>query len=350
MLLAAALSTTVPLRESMSPPVLARATLPAACGHEGDKCREELRLSSGWQLSVYRNYPLAGTPAVTHALVVIHGSGRNPVATYAGMMTAATNAGATKGTLVLAPWFKTTEDQPRGHEAVWTNDGWKSGDGAVKPAGLSGFAVVDQIVATLADKARYPNLNWITVVGHSAGGQFTQRYAAFGLAPSQVRGVSFNFVVANPSSFLYFTPQRPAQGGFGQPPASSCPDYDHYKYGMQGRTGYVATLTPAQAFANYTSRRVTILNGGADTAAGHGLDTRCAAMLEGPNRASRGAEYFRYIHLLAPTAAHDRIVVPGVGHDHYELFESPLAAPVLFGKRLDAATNPATPRPAQPNS
>jgi pimeloyl-ACP methyl ester carboxylesterase len=329
--------------ERVALPRLVKATLPAQCSGAGARCQERLPLASGWQLTVYRNVALAGSPAITHALVVVHGSGRDPVATFTGMMAASAKVGVGDHTLVVAPWFKAREDHPGEDEPSWTSDGWKQGDGALRPAGLSSFAVLDEIVAMLADKARFPNLNWITLVGHSAGGQFMQRYAAFGREPSQVRGAAVNFVTANPSSFVYFGPQRPGSGGFSVPAAPRCPKYDDYKYGLANRTGYVAALTGAQAFALYTSRRVTIINGGDDTVDNGDLDTNCAAMLEGPNRAVRGANYLSYIRQLAPRAPHDRIVVPGVGHDHYALFESPLVAPVLFGVRPGRAGQPAAP-------
>jgi pimeloyl-ACP methyl ester carboxylesterase len=314
--------------------------MPAQCGEDGARCREQLIFSSGRRLSVYRNVPMSGSRAVTRALVVVHGTGRNPVSTFTGMMRAATEAGVLAHTLVLAPFFKTSEDSPSDRDATWTSGGWKVGDGAVEPSGLSSFAAMDEIVTSLADRSRFPNLTHITVVGHSAGGQFTQRYAAFGLAPGVVRGVGVNFVVANPSSYVYLDPARPEPdgGGFRTPSGGACPDYDTYKYGLAGRGGYPGRLTPEQARATYLSRRVTILNGGADTVQNGDMDTDCGAMLQGPNRAARGANFYRRIHGLYPNAPHDRIVVPGVDHDHYALFESPLALGALFGHGAASAT------------
>jgi hypothetical protein len=62
--------------------------------------------------------------------------------------------------------------------------------------------------------------------------------------------------------------------------------------------------------------------------------------LEGPNRATRGANYLRYIHAIAPTssARQRRIVVPGVDHDSDAIFASPLARTVLFGLNTTADT------------
>jgi hypothetical protein len=187
---------------------------------------------------------------------------------------------------------------------------------------------MDQIIATLASKQRFPNLRNITITGHSAGGQFTQRYAAFGLAPNALPGVTVRYVPANPSSYVYFTPTRPAGSS-----ASSCADYDTYKYGMHGRSGYPGKLTPAQALLNYTSHQVTIVNGGADTFDNGDMDSDCGAMMQGPNRAARGANFVQYIHAIAPITAtrQTRIVVPGVDHDGDVIYNDPAVRAALFG-------------------
>lgn len=327
--------TTTPPTPVASSHSAGHAPMPAACGRDGARCRQEMVGTDGaagqWTLQTYQNVPMTGSAAVTQAVVVIHGTGGNAAGYFASMMNAATRAGVVGTTMVVAPWFKTSKNKPARGEAVWTNDAWKDGGGATRPAGLSSFTVLDQVLSTLSDRTRFPALRAITVAGHSAGGQFTQRYAAFGLAPGRLAGVAVNFVVANPSSFVYFGPARPtASGGFAVPAANSCPGYDDYKYGMGHRSGYVAALTPAQAEQTYVSRRVTLLSGGADLEDNGDEDTSCQARAQGPNRNARAADYFAYTRAIAPTAPHDRIVVPGVGHDGDAMFASPLAWPALF--------------------
>ena len=87
--------------------------------------------------------------------------------------------------------------------------------------------------------------------------QFAQRYAAFGIAPNFARGVAVNFVVVNPSSYVYLDPARPSNNGtqFAAPAATNC-KYDDYKYGLGGRSGYVARLTREQVLAHQTAREV----------------------------------------------------------------------------------------------
>jgi hypothetical protein len=329
-------SRTVPLMLAAS-----HAPAPPACGRHSQKCIQSLiGLDGRWKLQTFQNMPLTGSVAATHAVVVIHGAGRNAAGYFASMMNAATKAGVVGHTLIVAPWFKTRSDKPDHGEAVWSNDGWKQGDAAITPTPVSSFAVIDRLLTSLADRSRFPNLRWITLSGHSAGGQFTQRYAAFGLAPNQLSQTPVNFVVANPSSFVYFSPLRPLlTGRFAEPSPSSCPGFDNYKYGMAKRSGYVAALSAAQAEMTYTSRRVTLLTGALDTTDNGDEDTSCQARLEGPNRASRSANYLAYTHRIAPNAPHDRVIIPGVGHDGDAMFASPLSWPSLFGVRPEKQPN-----------
>jgi site-specific recombinase XerD len=175
------------------------AAWPAQCGSDGAKCLRELTLPGGAKLAAYSNFPMTGSAQVTHAMLVVHGAGRDAAVTFTAMMQAAGKAGANVDhTMVLAPWFKTAQDSPSSGEAVWSSGGWKIGDASTGGGGepISSFQATDDLLYTWADRAKFPNLRWITVVGHSAGGQFTDRYATFGQAPSHVPGLLVSFVVA----------------------------------------------------------------------------------------------------------------------------------------------------------
>jgi hypothetical protein len=290
-----------------------------------------IALPYGADLQVLHNLPLTGDPDVTSAVVVVHGSGRNAARYFKSMLRAAHAAGRASDTLVIAPWFKTAMDLPTEREAVWSYGGWKRGAGAIRPAGLSTFTVLDHLLTSLGDRSIFPNLRRLTLAGHSAGGQFTQRYAVFGTAPNTLTALSVNYVVANPSSFLYFSEVRPSADGRFTVPSIGCSGFDAYKYGMARRRGYVAAMTTEQAIQNYLSRDVTLLSGDADVVDNGNEDTSCAALLQGPNRTVRAANYFAYLQSLAPDVRHRRIVIPGVAHDGRAMFGSPLAWPVLFG-------------------
>jgi hypothetical protein len=143
-------------RAMFGSPVLvaaAPAPMPAACGGDGAKCLRELTMSGGWKVAAYSNVAITDNAAVTHAMLVIHGGGRDAAATFAGMTQAATQAGVAANTLVVAPWFKTAQDRPGPNEAIWTDNGWKVGDSAVTPPGLSSFTVADEILAASVVRA-----------------------------------------------------------------------------------------------------------------------------------------------------------------------------------------------------
>jgi hypothetical protein len=87
-------------------------------------------------------------------------------------------------TIVLAPHFQERSDAAS--DEHWWKGNWREGG---ESDGVSSYAVVDTLVARLRN-GMFPNLKWIVITGHSAGGQFTQRYAAFtdiDLKPSPAR-------------------------------------------------------------------------------------------------------------------------------------------------------------------
>jgi pimeloyl-ACP methyl ester carboxylesterase len=299
-------------------------------GHD-DRCAEQFTAAPGATLTVYRNYPLAGNSGVTAAVVVVHGTGRNAGGYFARMLEAARLAGVADHTLVAAPRFQTDDESGRA-SARWTSGGWKIGDNSVERGGISSFAAMDELLGQLADKNRFPNLTRITVAGHSAGGQFVQRYAATGRAPAQLNGVAVNFVVANPSSYLYPVPERPNRGGTRMVRPNRCSSYNEYKYGLEDTPPYLLGLTANQVLGNLSTRRVTYLLGADDTEKDSELDTDCGARLQGKNRFQRGTYFFDWIHRTYPNAPSDRIVVPGTAHQGDEMFQSSQARPALFGE------------------
>src|SRR5205085_11822237 len=107
---------------------------------------------------------------------------------------------------------------------IWTDSGWKQGDQSRTTTQLpadtavSSFTVVDELVTALADRTRFPNLAEIVVAGHSAGGQLVHRYLAASSKEDSLRpsGIGVRYVVASPSSYLYFDTRRPIQDRPGE--------------------------------------------------------------------------------------------------------------------------------------
>src|SRR5262245_33323555 len=284
---------------------------------------------------------------IERVVIVVHGSSRNSVDSYADVMAAAQTAGESQRTLVVAPQFLEEEDV-----AAWLlpptvlfwDGGWRQGDRSrstalhPRPARISSFAVVDAIVDAVAAPGAFPNLESIAIAGHSAGGQFVNRFAAGSPAEDLHADRSFRYVIANPSSYLYFTPERRVTGNpsaFAVPTAAelaACPDYDDYRYGLRNLNAYMAAVGPALVTDRYRRRRVEQLLGELDTGT-EDLSITCAAMLQGERRLDRGTIYHAYLQRVfgpAILGSHRQRIVPGVGHSSSGMYRSQAGRDALF--------------------
>ena len=187
---------------------------------------------------------------------------------------------------------------------------------------MSAFDALDAILDRLADRALFPALRQVVVAGHSAGGQVVQRYAVVGHGGAGVR-----YVVANPSSYVYFTAERPYPEI-----AALCPGFNDWRYGFAaGVPPYVTQPAPVLE-ARFATRQVVYLLGTADTDPNHRvLDRSCEAEAEGPYRYARGHAFFDYMRARHPDMTtqtlHD---VPGVAHDGPRMLGSACGLAALF--------------------
>ncbi|WP_064503770.1 hypothetical protein [Methylobacterium platani] len=270
-------------------------------------------------------------PEVTRAVIVLHGRLRDADTYFDTGLAARAAAGtAGEGTVVVAPQFLAEVDWAAHAlpEDVlrWSLEGWQGGDDALGPRPLSSFDALDAILARLGDRDLFPNLSRIVVAGHSGGGQVAQRYAILSRAGDALaqRGVRVSTVVANPSSYAYFTPERPG-------PVAGCPGYDRWKYGMQDLPRYAGGAAPAALEAAYVARPVTYLLGGRDTDPDHpALDRSCMAEAQGPFRLARGELYREALLARHPDLRQPLHVVPGVGHSGRGMFGSACGLAALF--------------------
>lgn len=278
-------------------------------------------------------------PAVTRAMITIHGVERAADTTRTIAETARANSKLDpESVLLIEPQFLDDFDvaaQSLPAETLhWSRTSWESGDDAHGPAPISSFAALDAILARLADRASFPSLKTVVVVGHSGGGQLVQRYAVAGRGDGALTkaGIHLRYVVANPSSYVYFSPERPTDDGFAMFDAAACPAYNRWKYGMIGLPTYLAGQDAASLEASYAGRDVVYLLGTADDNPNHpALDKTCMAEAQGPTRFARGLAYFRYLQNRRPTdLAHRLLKAPGVGHDVDLMFNSPCGLAALY--------------------
>ena len=283
----------------------------------------------------------AADESVTSAVVLVHGRLRNADAYYAfGAAALQAAPHGSPGTVLVAPQFLAQADVEHfglpADTLRWEWTGWMGGEASLGAAGLSSFAALDALVARLAEPGRFPQLRRIVLAGHSGGAQVVHRYAI--VARQQpllaARAIGLRYVVANPSSYLYFDDLRPGpDGSFVPYAAAGCPGFDRWKYGPAGAPSYVSGQSFVTLEQQYAARDVVYLWGANDNDPGHpALDTACAAQAQGPHRLARGRYYLDYLKARhGARLQHRGLIVPATGHDGLAMFTSPQAAAALFG-------------------
>lgn len=313
---------------------------------------QRVRLGTGpkaYDFAVYANHALNGDLADIEEIVVVqHGVQRNADAYYAEAATLLAASGRDRAkVLLLAPKFAAGKDKEKGFDnmPLWTAQGWISGENAVEGAGhVSSLQVLDDLVDFATDAARLPSVRRVTVAGHSGGGQLIQRYAVLNRIDERIRarGIDMRYVVANPSSYLYFTPERPEGDHFARYDAAQCPTYNDYRYGLLKLVPYAReAMNPADGlalFERYARRQVAYLAGTSDNNPNHRLlDKSCGAEAQGPTRLQRARAYWRYERYLAGErggglpGGHRAFEVIGVGHNQRGMFGSACGQQALFG-------------------
>lgn len=278
----------------------------------------------------------AGSQSAVRALINISGLLRNSDVYEKTGEKAIAAADAGNDTILFTPQFLAQVDVT-GHDLPaetlrWDVHTWLDGLPAIGPAPLSAFDVLDAIVQRLADRSHFPALREIVLVGHSAGGQLVQRYAVVGRAPDAV-ATGVRYVVANPSSYLYFDRTRPVAH-------SGCPKFNDWKFGFDNLPPYV-DATPFVYENRYVKRDVTYLLGQLDTDPHHPvLDRTCPAEAEGAYRLIRGRNYVQYVKQRHPGGTNQtEAEVPGVDHDGDAMFTSGCGIAVIFDRPRTACAH-----------
>jgi pimeloyl-ACP methyl ester carboxylesterase len=283
----------------------------------------------GGKMPYYRNRPIdAYDPRVTRAIIVIHGAGANAEG-YFDRINDIIPSSMSEQVMVLAPYFQDPSVAKSGE--FWWDGDWREGGAS---GGISSYAVVDTMVGLLRN-GNFPNLNWVIIAGHSAGGQFTQRYAAFTDVDlkSATNSAMMKFVPANPSSYVYLNEFRWDGKGNWTVPTQDCSSgdgYNEWKYGLQGLYGYTAARGADFARAHLPLRKVELLAGTADVNEDHGFDGDCAAMWQGPTRYDRAQTFNAFMDQFYPSNQFSITPVPGIGHDSGAMFASPQGMNALF--------------------
>ena len=335
---------------------------------------------------------------ITRVIVLIHGSRRN-VEDYlccvnAAMPTSSSSNGGgslyvdPNEILILAPWFPTEEDgiinitttksqnsNTDNHKSInqsnilrWIGNNndpfeinhifhtWRYGAGAINAPNISSYNVVDRILTQyLYNRTKFPTLRDIMVTGHSAGGQYVQRWALLSNSihdentagtiydsdvhaaasvssssassnPSRLQYPVVHTVVANPKSYAYLDERRwmnttrhdtmTNQSTFGMEfriptdqEISHCWTYNDWEWGFDHRSNGAELVAPyvSKAIATagginviierYADRNVIYLSGEEDVL----FNGDCNDRIQGPNRRVRSERYYDALQQYFPS-------------------------------------------------
>lgn len=289
---------------------------------------------------------------IQRAVITIHGLLRDPWNYINDTMNAlavatAQDSNINKDTVaVMAPYFPSGADKGlaypwtdglkanRGSTSnalVWPGSQWIAGGDNQYPytsTNTSSFYILDTLVQYFNDETLFPNLKQIVLVGHSAGGQTLQRYAAVG--PKLDLRVPVTYWIGNPNSYAWLNEERALS-------INDCPDFDEYREGFSNYSDYPMTYGVDLVnqgrdaiISNYQSKQIAYARAMLD----HGdTSTDCRANTTGNDRHER---FFFYIQAFPPTCDDptssncDTVDLIQVSHDNGQMFKSDAGVARLF--------------------
>lgn len=284
------------------------------------------------------NHPLhERNDDVQHVILAIHSSNHDALMVYDSCMKLIDSYGdLNKSTLVIAPQFlmeKHVRSSTDKNLLFWkVYPFWGSSISTTKSAGrdlrISAYSILDQVMSDICSRTTFPNVQTLTILGHSAGGQLVNRFAASNTVEfdaARPAGVRCRYIVMNPSSYVYFSPKRSVNEStrdFSIPPRKvieSHPGYNSYGYGLDTLYSYHRKngLTPQKIRQMYPQRNVIYLLGEEDCVADASMSTHPHAMLQGDNRLERGKIYYGHlIDEFGPRIKNTQkiVIIPKVGH------------------------------------
>ena len=297
-------------------------------------------------LPVYSNVKLVEShPGIDRAVIAIQTQTRDAFAVFDTLKTALGAPAAEGGTTaLLVPQFLSQQDIDR-HQlgpdfARWTVDGWMTGVGtrtvSLRDAGVpvSSFAALDALLLYLSDRAQYPDLAEIVLVGHSTSGRLVQLYAATakGLAAPRASGIRVRHVVASPESHLYFDERRFARPDQPLLPfeRERCQSYQQWPYGTVLAPAYASGQLGRDLAQHYAGADMLLVRAERD---GEPADRGCEAMAQGRTRAERLDNHLRYIaQFLGSAPAGVRgVVARGADSSLRGMFASQCLREILAG-------------------
>lgn len=233
-------------------------------------------------------------------LVVCHGVSRNAEDYRNYAITLAERYGV----IVVAPLF----DKDRFPSLRYQRGGLLDTAGKAQPPEAWTYAFIPKIVAYVRSLEANPKLPYY-LIGHSAGGQFLVRLAAF------MPGDPVRIVAANPGSHLF--PDREQMFGYG--------------FG-----GLPPELSNDEVMRRYLAAPLTFYLGTGDITPEHSFDASPEGMKQGANRLARGRACFLAAQKLAKERGWAfnwrKVETPGIAHEAAYMFAAKEAGEALFDR------------------
>lgn len=205
--------------------------------------------------------------------------------------------------LVVAPKF----DSERFPSRKYQFGGILDENRKAVPAEEWTYSFIPKLAKAVREREGKPDMPYF-LIGHSAGGQFVARMAAF-----QDTGAE-RMVAANPGSHLFPHRDAPFGYGFGNLPPE---------------------LSGDEVLQKYLASPLTLYLGTADDKPDEYFDSSTEAMKQGQGRYQRGKACFEAAKKLAESKGWKfgwRLVeAEGVAHDHEKMFNHERCREALFG-------------------
>ena len=287
--------------------------------------------TSGYDFRYFGDFDLAtGSSTETHAAIVVHGSGRTAETYYGRLKDAAADSGSTAPCFSIQFLLDTdVAEHTLPANTIWwdSNSDWPIGHNSdnPNPNRIGSMEIMEFVIRRL--EATMPNLTSISMIGHSAGGQYFSRFPA----ANAERNTFIRYMPANPSSHMWWTTSRPGKCSGEYVPTDGGP-YNEWKYGLEDLNTYFSNVGEASMRTNYQNSEIKFLIGTGDSDMYSGdMAVERSAMYQGKNRLERTERYFQHVLAEFPGAAHEMIVVPHVGHDGEWMIRDPQVRHYLFG-------------------
>ncbi len=293
----------------------------------------------------------------SRVIINVHGSKSDGPRVLEQMRIARSEAG-TPDVAIFAPQFlqkkegaieQLDETGYSTYEGFWYWDaGWRWGRESINSTGanqISSFSVMDWMIEVIV--ANTDGLDEIVIAGHSAGGQFVNRYAATTEIEQDLligEGIEIRYISANPHGRMYFTAERPDLSKIDKKD-DTCDwnndtiniptghDDNEYHLGVGGDlpeyNGYDRgrAIDIQRLKDNYSGREVILLQGAKDI-------NPNVSDTQGYTRYQKANTYYKHLRDYFGDDIiknHKKVIVPLVGHDSDNIFQSDIGEYYLFG-------------------